>query len=145
MWLTVKMMHSLAYLTSNWKFYLTLTIVVIFIYWYLKHKLTFWSKQQIPNDLFLVNSWFIDSINEMDQINTKKMGRVFGWVQPLSHLIFLSITDINEFHVIYSYIRITSLLKFTESAASYLTMITILNILKCQKDLIASISAHMRN
>lgn len=80
MWLTADMMLFGDALTPNWKLYLTLTALLLLLYHYVKHKLTFWSKQEIPNDLFLVNSWFIDSVNELDQINTKKLGRVFGWV-----------------------------------------------------------------
>ena len=62
----------------NWKYNLTLIAIIIILVIYIKHKLTFWSKQFIPNDLFLFNSYFSSTINEMDQKNTKKLGKVFG-------------------------------------------------------------------
>ena len=64
--------------TVNWKTYLTSLAIIALVFVYIKRKLTFWSRQQIPSDLFLIDSWFVGSINEMDQVNIKKMGKVFG-------------------------------------------------------------------
>lgn len=73
--------------TSHWKYEIIFVLILVLVIFYIKHKLSFWSRQLIPYEIILMNSWFSKAINEIDLKNTIKYGKVFGLV--INFLIIL--------------------------------------------------------
>jgi hypothetical protein len=72
------LMNSILFKIMNWKNELFSVLILVLIIIYIKHKLTFWSRQNIPHEIILMNNWFSNSISETDQKNSRTYGKIFG-------------------------------------------------------------------